>query len=170
MCEKCKNGGNILDGYLNTKKGKVFTRLRFDLDNNQFDMQYGIMGEENTPDEFDWTNSIDISFCPFCGKRLTITTTVADFTNFINRYALIETGYPIDRLLSFISKNTETFSSTHDSSIMSILTNIYKTEVTGVMKTNDIICINFKKPNIFLNKKNKIKENDKLFDSISIEE
>jgi len=71
MCDKCKNGGNILDGYFKTSKGEIFTRLRFDLDNNQFDMQYGVMGE-TAPDEYDWTHSVDISFCPFCGRRLPI--------------------------------------------------------------------------------------------------
>ena len=55
MCDKCKDGGNVIDGYFRSSKGELFTRLRLDLDNNQLDIQYGIFGKDDSPDEYEWT-------------------------------------------------------------------------------------------------------------------
>ena len=146
MCEKCKNGGNILDGYLNTTKGEVFTRLRFDLENNQFDMQYGIMGKEKGPDEFEWTHSIDIAFCPFCGRRLMITTTVSDFIDFIKSDNPVEYESGICKILLIILESTISTFNTSDNYIMDVLTKAYGTEVEYIVKTDEVVDIVFKEP------------------------
>jgi len=146
MCEKCKDGGNILDGYFENSKGKSFTRLRFDLDSNQFDMQYGICGEDNVPIAHDWTHSIDIAFCPFCGKRLPVTMTASEFIDLI-KPTYIEIGSNIDKILSFMLENKDSSHlMTFDNFIMSILTNKYGTEVESIGKVGDLVNIFFKEP------------------------
>ena len=147
MCEKCKDGGNILDGYLETSKGEVFTRLRFDLDNNQFDMQYGVMGKDNSPDEYEWTHSIDISFCPFCGQRLTIETTLSEFTSFIKSGDPEEIGLNMNEIVSFIKNNTVEGSNDPYAINTKLLASYkYRTEIAVIIKINDNIRIIFKDP------------------------
>ncbi len=148
MCDKCKDDGNILDGYLNTTKGEVFTRLRFDLDNNQFDMQYGIMGKDVALDEYDWTHSIDISFCPFCGKRLSITMNILELINFIKPDSPVEVNsemYNLLSLLSFWKDESSNFTTRHNY-LINTLTDKYRTEVIHIVKTHNIITIVFKEP------------------------
>ena len=146
MCEKCKDGGNILDGYLNTTKGEVFTRLRFDLDNNQFDMQYGIMDKDESPDEFDWTHSIDISFCPFCGKRLPITTTITDLIEFVKPDIPAESISNTEKMLLLMIEGDISVFNASNINLIDVLTNKYRTEVKCLNKTKDTINIFFKEP------------------------
>jgi len=145
MCEKCENGGNILDGYLETTKGEVFTRLRFDLDNNQFDMQFGTMGED-TPDEYEWTHSIDISFCPFCGRRLPISLTEDDFVKFLNPVGKTDSLSNTEKALLFIVASSISEFHTSDNEVLRMLTNKFGTEVVSFNKEEKMIVIRFKEP------------------------
>lgn len=145
MCEKCKDGGNILDGYFENSKGKSFTRLRFDLDNNQFDMQYGICGEDNCPtDEHEWTHSIDISFCPFCGNRLPIAVSVKEFTDFI-RSTYIKNGSNVVTGSSIID-GIDLHSTILNNYIINMLTNKYGSPIESVEQAGDVVNIVFKRP------------------------
>ncbi|MCK9198173.1 MAG: hypothetical protein M0P49_01055 [Bacilli bacterium] len=149
MCEKCKDGGNILDGYFENSKGKSFTRLRFDLDNNQFDMQYGMCGEDDVPTEYEWTHSIDISFCPFCGKRLSISITVAEFIDFIKSTGLVnEESFFDNNLLQIIENKADLSLNINNNIIGYLLTNKYGTEVESLNKKNGVINIFFREPTI----------------------
>lgn len=48
----------------------VFADLRFDTENNQFDMNFGTIGEDGFSKNSEWSDSTNISFCPYCGRRL----------------------------------------------------------------------------------------------------
>lgn len=50
---------------------EIFVDVRIDMDFNQIDFEFGILGE--TPDETlaTWSScAIDMNYCPICGKRL----------------------------------------------------------------------------------------------------
>ncbi len=56
---------------------EVFARLRFDMENNQIDMQFGVAKPAKTEEDrnrevyaSDWSDSIDIIKCPVCGETL----------------------------------------------------------------------------------------------------
>ena len=72
MCEFCKETNNVLSEGIPTSTGRqVFADLRFDKDNNQLDINYGLLeiddcqGKDTT-----WSRSIDINYCPICGEKL----------------------------------------------------------------------------------------------------
>lgn len=73
-CEKCKETCCIASGRLELANGtKLFARLRFDMDFNNMDVQFGTIASGDSGDrvsESDWSDSADIKYCPFCGDEL----------------------------------------------------------------------------------------------------
>ncbi len=70
-CPKCQDTDCIASGTLVLPNGtKIFTDLRFDLESNQLDMNFGTLGENGVGIMTDWSDSVDIKFCPFCGAEL----------------------------------------------------------------------------------------------------
>lgn len=74
MCNVCKNTDCIISESFKTSTGReAFADLRIDLDNNQLDINYGLLeingdqGKDTT-----WSQSLDINFCPICGRNLKI--------------------------------------------------------------------------------------------------
>lgn len=50
---------------------KPFVDIRLDLENNQIDAQFGLLNEDNSASvNSDWSNSLNINYCPICGKKL----------------------------------------------------------------------------------------------------
>jgi len=61
-CDKCKN----TDDLIHVDNGSLTLRLRFDTEHSQLDtMVYNLLNDEDEHEE-----SIDIMFCPFCGRKL----------------------------------------------------------------------------------------------------
>lgn len=48
----------------------VFSDLRLDLDNNELDIEHGLIGDNGYAKESSWTHSLKINYCPVCGKKL----------------------------------------------------------------------------------------------------
>lgn len=70
-CEKCQNTDCILASDEEVgEKGKIFADLRFDLENNQLDINFGFLGKNNRPLDSYWSDAVNIKFCPFCGRKL----------------------------------------------------------------------------------------------------
>ena len=71
-CEKCKETDCLVSSNFTLEDGtRVFADLRFDLENNKLDMQYGTLEEEGyRTKEVDWSYSAKVRFCPFCGREL----------------------------------------------------------------------------------------------------
>lgn len=71
MCEKCKETDCVLSADMQDKDGlKIFADLRFDLEANQLDINFGKLGINNRPETSYWSDGLDIKFCPFCGEKL----------------------------------------------------------------------------------------------------
>ena len=71
-CIKCKDTDCIISDSFKLKDGtEIFADLRFDLENNQLDIQYGTLDKKDKCSlESEWTHSIDIKYCMFCGDKL----------------------------------------------------------------------------------------------------
>ena len=67
MCEFCSNTNYLISEEYITEEGiKVFADLRFDTDYNQLEIKYGVL--DNSGGE--WSKSLNIKYCPICGKKL----------------------------------------------------------------------------------------------------
>lgn len=54
-----------------TANEKIFVDARLDLENNQIDIQFGLLNSDNSASvNSDWTYCLDIHYCPVCGKKL----------------------------------------------------------------------------------------------------
>ena len=70
-CQKCIETDYIATGAFTLPNGtRIFTDLRFDVENKELDMKFGTVDENGIPYESDWSDAADISFCPFCGTKL----------------------------------------------------------------------------------------------------
>jgi hypothetical protein len=71
-CEFCKTTDNLISEGMNTSVGRmVFADLRFDTENNELDINYGLLEEDDTQGEdTTWSKSFKINFCPVCGRKL----------------------------------------------------------------------------------------------------
>ena len=76
-CEKCRGTDCLVSDIATTKDGvEIFADLRFDLDFNQLDINFGVLGEDGFPKETFWGFGVDIKYCPFCGNELRTTSFV----------------------------------------------------------------------------------------------
>lgn len=70
-CTKCETADCILAYDEKIENGEiVFTDLRFDVENRQLDINFGLLGKNNRPKESYWSYAVNIKFCPFCGEQL----------------------------------------------------------------------------------------------------
>lgn len=72
MCEFCKTNDNLIsEGMLTTIGRTVFADLRFDTENNELDINYGLLENDGCQGkDATWSSSIKINYCPFCGVKL----------------------------------------------------------------------------------------------------
>lgn len=79
VCETCKDTDFIVSGTsqsiydINGTKCKIFVDLRMDRENNELDMDFGLVNVETNEiiqDSIEWSNAIEIKHCPVCGKEL----------------------------------------------------------------------------------------------------
>lgn len=78
-CSKCKQTDTILTGENSNiveykgRKAKTFSDLRFDFQNNQLDINMGLIDAETgevIEGTSQWSDGLDINFCPCCGEKL----------------------------------------------------------------------------------------------------
>ena len=72
MCKYCEQTDNLISEARMTSTGRLaFADLRFDLENNELDMEYGLLeydgssGEDTT-----WSSALKFNHCPMCGRKL----------------------------------------------------------------------------------------------------
>ena len=90
--------------------------------------------------------SVDIVACPFCGKRLTITTTSQKFIDFIKSEESINYESGIGKVLLLILESEISVFNTSDINITNMLTKKYGTEVEAITKNENIVHVYFKEP------------------------
>jgi hypothetical protein len=80
-CEFCKETNCAISKRIPVTIGGVeveaFARVRFDIENNQIDMELGVAKAAKSEEDrnsvvyaHDWSDSIDIIKCPVCGETL----------------------------------------------------------------------------------------------------
>lgn len=72
MCKFCETTNYLISEGINTTAGrKVFADLRFDRENKELDINYGLLdGLGFQGKDVTWSESIEIKYCPFCGVEL----------------------------------------------------------------------------------------------------
>lgn len=73
MCKFCEETNTLLSEDWHTTTGrKAFADVRFDTENNEIDMEYGLLEFDGSsgPDTTWSYGSIKIKYCPFCGVEL----------------------------------------------------------------------------------------------------
>lgn len=72
MCEYCKETNCVLSEGIKTSTGRVaFADLRFDSENNELDINYGLLNEDGSQGkDTQWSDSFGINYCPVCGRKL----------------------------------------------------------------------------------------------------
>lgn len=69
-CKYCETTDNLIsESFVDESTGRdMIVDLRFDLDHNQLDVYHGFTTFRMERGE--WTDGIDINYCPFCGRDL----------------------------------------------------------------------------------------------------
>ena len=72
MCDYCKTTDIIISEGIITSTGRiVFADLRLERENNELDINYGLLDEQNHQcNDTTWSKSLKIKYCPFCGREL----------------------------------------------------------------------------------------------------
>lgn len=72
MCKFCEQTDNLISEDYQTSVGrKVFADLRFDTENNELDMEYGLLEVDGSSGaDTNWSHAIKINYCPMCGRKL----------------------------------------------------------------------------------------------------
>ena len=72
MCKFCEETDCVISEGIDTTTGRqAFADLRFDKDNNQLDINFGLLDEEGCQGkDTTWSNSLNINYCPICGEKL----------------------------------------------------------------------------------------------------
>ncbi len=72
-CSFCKETNCIASGnYKLSETKSAFVAIRLDMEFNQIDAEFGIITEdgENMEAIADWSDALDIKYCPMCGRLL----------------------------------------------------------------------------------------------------
>lgn len=71
LCDDKQTKCIIASNLATTIGEKAFVDVRFDLENNQIDAQFGLLNEDGSASvNSDWSSSLNINYCPICGKKL----------------------------------------------------------------------------------------------------
>lgn len=152
-CEKCKDTNMLIGNeFIGDASGtNYFARLRMDLgEYNSFDIQYGARNVNigKIIDEDNWSSSIAISTCPFCGTRLPITMTVDGFIDTFDKYNSSEMKTSDNIYMYAVFKHLKENSeySIEDETILKFLTLYYNTPVIAITKKDEYVTIIFADP------------------------
>lgn len=66
MCKYCEQ----TDFIISSNYKNVGADLRFDVENRQLDIELGYTDENGKFTDSYWDGFIDISYCPFCGSKI----------------------------------------------------------------------------------------------------
>lgn len=72
MCKFCEITDCVLSGGYKTSTQRIaFADLRFDEENSQLDINFGLLDDNGYQGkDATWSDSLDINYCPVCGRKL----------------------------------------------------------------------------------------------------